>query len=201
MCYGFYTIAPIASLYGLFLYLNIVNNNNDYISLTKTNNAPTTATAITAEDYKSKFQFFKLKNCFIAFKEHIGFKESQGRYNEINTLGYLGKYQFGEETLNTLGVTNIDYFLSSPKLQEKIFLKNIKRNKKILADYINQFDGVVLNNIKVTESGILAAAHLAGPGGVKKYLKRRGKVNISDAYGSSVKHYLKQFSGYNTSTI
>jgi len=53
----------------------------------------------------------------------------------------------------------------------------------------------------VTESGILAAAHLAGPGNVKKYLRSYGKKSVSDAFGSSVEYYMKKFSGYDTSYI
>ena len=41
---------------------------------------------------------------FIGYKEAIAFKESQGKYKKINSLGYLGKYQFGSETLKTVGV-------------------------------------------------------------------------------------------------
>ena len=41
-------------------------------------------------------------NSFIGFKEAVGFKESQGKYNRINTLGYLGKYQFGKSTFKTI---------------------------------------------------------------------------------------------------
>jgi len=31
---------------------------------------------------------------FTGFKEAIGFKESQGQYKLINSLGYMGKHQF-----------------------------------------------------------------------------------------------------------
>ena len=61
--------------------------------------------------------------------------------------------------------------------------------------------GKKINGIKITESGILAAAHLAGAGNVKKYLRSNGKNTFKDAYGSSMQHYLKQFSGYDTSFI
>ena len=59
----------------------------------------------------------------------------------------------------------------------------------------------IFRGVKVTESGILAAAHLAGPGSVKKFLRSYGGNNISDAYGSTVRAYLKKFSGYDTSMI
>ena len=40
-----------------------------------------------------------LNRNFVGFKEALAFKESQGKYRVINTLGYLGKYQFGSTTL------------------------------------------------------------------------------------------------------
>ena len=61
--------------------------------------------------------------------------------------------------------------------------------------------GKSMNGIKITESGILAAAHLSGAGNVKKFLRSNGAHNFSDAYGSSIKSYLKKFSGYDVSTI
>ena len=54
---------------------------------------------------------------FIGFKEAIAHKESQGKYKKINTLGYLGKYQFGMETLKSIGVKDSMAFMNNPKLQ------------------------------------------------------------------------------------
>ena len=34
-----------------------------------------------------------LQKNFVGFKEALAFKESQGKYRVVNTLGYLGKYQ------------------------------------------------------------------------------------------------------------
>ena len=45
-------------------------------------------------------------------------------------------------------------------------------NKKHLQKYINRFDGQVINGILVTESGLLAAAHLGGAGSVKNGLEQ-----------------------------
>ena len=53
----------------------------------------------------------------------------------------------------------------------------------------------------MTESGILAAAHLAGPGSVKKYLRSYGAIGFTDAYGTNIREYMKKFSGYDTSFI
>lgn len=140
-------------------------------------------------------------NSFTGFKEAIAFKESQGKYYAVNTLGYLGKYQFGENTLALLRIYNTDYFLNNPQLQEDAFLALCSLNKYYLQKDIKRSAGKVINGIKITESGILAAAHLAGPGNVKRYLRSGGNRITKDAYGSSVQHYLKRFSGYDTSFI
>ncbi|MEO8772955.1 MAG: peptidoglycan-binding protein LysM [Gelidibacter sp.] len=142
-----------------------------------------------------------LGKSYLGFKEALAFKESRGNYFSVNDLGYLGKYQFGAETLKLLGVYNPEYFLYTPELQEKAFLANSERNKWILRKDIARFVGKEIHGIAITESGILAAAHLAGPGSVKKFLRSSGGDNFSDAYGTSVSSYMKRFSGYDTSFI
>ncbi|MFV9551338.1 peptidoglycan-binding protein LysM [Algibacter sp. PT7-4] len=142
-----------------------------------------------------------LGKSFVGFKEALAFKESGGDYTSVNTYGYLGKYQFGSETLKLIGIYNPSKFLKSPKLQEKAFIANSARNKWILRRDIKNFVGKRVNGIIITESGILAAAHLAGPGSVKKYLRSYGLDNFADGYGTTVHHYMKRFSGYDTSFI
>ncbi|WP_040279948.1 hypothetical protein [Psychroserpens damuponensis] len=151
--------------------------------------------------HSTHLYFPHLGKSYIGFKEALAFKESRGNYFSVNTLGYLGKYQFGAETLKLIGIYNPNQFLYNPKLQEKAFLANAERNKWILRKDIKRFEGKFINGVEVTESGILAAAHLAGPGSVKKFLRSYGRTNVSDAYGSSVKYYMKKFSGYDTSFI
>jgi len=150
-------------------------------------------------DVPTKVPF--LGKSYIGFKEALAFKESSSNYFSVNSLGYLGKYQFGAETLKLIGIYNPNQFLYNPKLQEKAFLANAARNKWILRKDIKKYVGETIAGIEVTESGILAAAHLAGPGTVKKFLRSGGNYNFSDAYGSSVKYYMKKFSGYDTSFI
>lgn len=140
-------------------------------------------------------------NFFIGFKEAIAFKESQGKYKKINSLGYLGKYQFGTATLKTIGVHNSAAFLNNPDLQEKAFIALLAKNKWELRDEIEKYEGTLLNGIRITESGILAAAHLGGAGSVKKYFKNNGKRYLRDAYGTSLRSYMKAFGGYDTSFI
>lgn len=138
---------------------------------------------------------------FIGFKEAIAFRESQGKYKKINSLGYMGKYQFGATTLKTVGIEDCSQFLNSPRMQEKAFVALLAQNKSELKDVIDKYDGRVISGILVTESGILAAAHLGGAGSVKKFFKHDGKRYFKDAYGTSIRSYMKEFGGYETSGI
>ncbi len=142
-----------------------------------------------------------LVNDFIGFKEALAFKESQGRYTIVNKLGYLGKYQFGKGTLRRFKIFNKKRFLKNPELQEKAFIALCRVNKWILRKDIKRFKGKRINNIIITESGILAAAHLAGAGNVKKYLRSYGKFLFKDAFGTSLEEYMKKFAGYDVSYI
>ena len=142
-----------------------------------------------------------LGKSFAGFKEALGFKESQNNYFRVNKFGYLGKYQFGKSTLKLIGIYDSNMFLKTPELQEKAFIANAQRNKWVLRRDIKRFVGKKINGVEITESGILAAAHLAGPGSVKKYLRSYGKNGFSDAFGTSVRYYMKKFSGYDTSSI
>jgi hypothetical protein len=138
---------------------------------------------------------------FIGYKEAIAFKESQGKYKKINSLGYMGKYQFGAETLKTIGVNDCNEFLNNPRMQEKAFVSLLAKNKSELQDVIEKYEGQVISGILVTESGILAAAHLGGVGSVKKFFKHEGRRYFKDAYGTSIRTYMRDFGGYETSGI
>ncbi len=129
------------------------------------------------------------------FLNDIGHRESGNRYNITNTWGYMGKYQFGKSTLKGLGfeVTRKE-FLNNPQLQEEAMMALLNHNKEKLQSYIDIYDGKTINGMYVSESGILAAAHLGGQGSVKRYFKK-GKI-FSDAYGTKITSYMEQFSGY-----
>jgi hypothetical protein len=149
---------------------------------------------------KPAFNLF-LGKTFIGFKEALAFKESRGNYATINKFGYLGKYQFAAATLSLIGVHNPNAFMQNAALQEQAFTAHTARNKWILRRDIKRFVGKKINGIIVTESGILAAAHLAGAGNVKKYLRSGGVCHFQDAFGTTIHTYLNKFSGYDTSFI
>ncbi|UZH55329.1 peptidoglycan-binding protein LysM [Salinimicrobium tongyeongense] len=143
----------------------------------------------------------QLGKSYVAFKEALGFKESGGDYSVVNEFGYMGKYQFGRGTLKLIGIKDTNLFLNSPDLQEAAFYANSSRNKWILRKDIEKFQNQIVNGIRITESGILAAAHLAGPGNVKKFLRSNGANSFSDGFGTSIKYYFKKFEGFDTSFV
>jgi len=130
------------------------------------------------------------------FLEDLGMRESSGNYKAVNQFGYLGKYQFGRKTLNALGYKEVSNreFLENASLQEEAMYALLSHNKKILRRQIEKYHGKTINGILITESGILAAAHLAGPGNVKKFL-RKG-YEFKDGNGTKMTSYMVKFSSY-----
>jgi hypothetical protein len=70
----------------------------------------------------------------------------------------------------------------------------LKRNKHTLRREIKKYVGKTINGIYITESGILAAAHLGGAGNVKKFF-RKG-YEFKDGNGTKMTSYMKRFANY-----
>lgn len=148
-------------------------------------------------------------------------RESSNDYTVVNTLGFLGAYQFGELALIDLGYYTRDGtgannwqdafftgknginskadFLASPEVQDAAAAEWFA----LLWSYIRALDlefyaGQVLNGVKLTKSGMIAAAHLAGAGGLRSFIESGGTVAPGDAYGTSLVDYLTLFEGYET---
>ena len=140
---------------------------------------------------------------FVGFKNFLGFFESGSNYNKVNRFGYLGKYQFGKGTLKMYGARNLSEYKGNPELQEKVFLMNVMRNKWILRREISWYSNRYLNGTYISESGIIAAAHLSGPGNVKKFLRSHCNpdLNKRDANGTSISDYLNIFKDYDLENI
>jgi len=153
------------------------------------------------ETVNVNFNFPFTGKSYTGFKQAVAIKESQGLYKLVNRYGYMGKYQFGKSALRALGITNTKDFLNNPHLQERAFKALLSKNKWELRKEISQFEGKVIKGVKITESGLLAAAHLAGAGSVKAFLKSNGKNGFRDGFGTSLKSYIKKFGGYDTSNI
>lgn len=135
----------------------------------------------------------------------IGKSESGGNYKAVNTIGYIGKYQWGYQALidNGLvkshvrrnsqlndpnswtgkGCSSLDEFLNNPELQEQLICEYTKRNYNTLV----RIKALSQEDSPETVAGMLMCAHLLGPGGAKNY--RIGGNSGADAYGTTAESY------------
>jgi hypothetical protein len=138
------------------------------------------------------------------FKEALAARESGNDWKQYNPYGYIGKFQFGQAALEITGYGHIKYsdFKKNPSIfpekdQEKAMDSLLRINLKLLQNYIAQFEGrEILDSVKITRTGLLAAAHLSGPENVKRFLDSHGEHNPTDKLGTSLSDYLTTFGAH-----
>jgi hypothetical protein len=137
------------------------------------------------------------------FLLHIGERESNNTLTVVNRYGMMGKYQFSPATLRSVVGDTItpQQFLSNAELQDSVMVRYLRDNNKRLGDLISQYDGTIFKGVRVTRSGILAAAHLAGPNGVRHYFVTSDPYGRRDGNGTSVRDYLETFNMYNLGEV
>jgi hypothetical protein len=120
------------------------------------------------------------------FLNHMAERESDNTLHVVNRFGMMGKYQFDPRTVRMLGfrVTQ-KQFLQNSELQDSVMVANMRLNNKELHNIIIKYSGKVVKGIKVTRSGILAAAHLAGPQNVINFFNNSDFKGRTDANGTS----------------
>ena len=141
----------------------------------------------------------------------------------VNRAGYIGKYQFGEPALIDLGyyvadktkendwagkwkgkngINSLDDFLQNSKVQDLAAKEWVALLCQRMRTYkLGAYIGKKVNGIEITDSGIIAGAHLKGFGsakspGVIQFLKSDGKTDPKDGLGTPVSHYVELFAGY-----
>jgi hypothetical protein len=136
------------------------------------------------------------------FLEAVAYSESRGNPKAYNRFGYIGKYQFGYLARKSCGFGNISFtdFMRNPSVwseveQDTAMIRLLTKNEQHLREIIHQYNGITIRGVEITKSGLLAAAHLAGAGGVMKYFEYG--YNPTDAYGTGLEDYLIRFSGFN----
>jgi serralysin len=149
----------------------------------------------------------------------LGYSESTNRYDYVNSLGYAGRYQFGEAALRMIGYYGLDGtaaadwnngwtgkdginsladWLANPAVQDKALSEwfNYLWTTEIRDFGLHQYVGTTINGTPITESGILAGAHLVGADQVAVYLNSGGALGATDPFGTPVAEYIAKFSGY-----
>jgi hypothetical protein len=134
-----------------------------------------------------------------AFLDGLAKFESSGKYECYKEAGdYWGRYQMGPIARQAIGIDKIarQDFLSNHKLQDGVVTALMQLNKKHLAPYIGKYEGKTVNGIYVTQSGLLAGAHLGGAQSVINWLESNGLSDFADGNGTHITKYIKAFSGY-----
>ena len=137
----------------------------------------------------------------------LGKAESNNNYKAVNTLGYLGRYQFGAQALEDIGyvkkgcykkyknrvpsscwtgvqkVYSRNSYLNKPKAQDEALdrLFNLNYKRLIRNKTLNN------NSTQVEIGKALFVSHLLGSNAARRYFK--GNINDKDAYGTKASDY------------
>ncbi|ARO14435.1 hypothetical protein BVG79_01089 [Ketogulonicigenium robustum] len=133
------------------------------------------------------------------FRNALAMAESGGDYGVTNTLGYMGRYQFGDDRLTdfqraTGQQFTREQFLGSPDLQEAAYAWHIADIDRQLAPLV----GAVVGGQTMDRDALRGMAHLGGVGGARRYVESGGAYNPSDAYGTALSDYAGRFGGQGT---
>lgn len=125
-----------------------------------------------------------------SFANALARSESGGSYSARNSLGYTGKYQFGQDRLDDFNrATGANYttddLLASPDLQERVFSWHVR-------DIDRAIDGGDLLSSGYSRNALRSVAHLGGIGGMRKFVRTGGEYNPSDAFGTSLSDYAQR---------
>lgn len=128
------------------------------------------------------------------YMRDIGYRESGGNHTVTNRFGMLGLYQFSMPTLKSLGYSrSAAEFLQNKHLQDTMMVKYLSSNYKTLKPYIKRYNNKTIKGVRVTTAGVLAAAHLGGPGSVINWFTSDDYEGRTDANGTSVRQYMILF--------
>jgi hypothetical protein len=153
------------------------------------------------------------------FLKALAQRESSLDPATTNQRGYVGLFQFGEAALEDVGlyvrdgtsandwtgnwtgkfgVTSLDDFFANPDAQTQAITAYHAQVWDTLRRVYGAetYIGSTLNGITITESGLVAAAHLVGAGKVGDWLSFGGATNPKDGNGTTMTTYLSAFAGY-----
>ena len=160
-----------------------------------------------------------MANTYAAFLIALRMAESGGDYQAVNTLNFIGAYQFGEAALIDLGyvrsdndvynndfsggwtgkngIRSIQAFLEDEREQDRA----AKQWMGVMWSYIEYYDidgyaWETVGETQLTTSGMLAAAHLLGAGALKEYIESNGRRDLRDPYGMPISVYMAKLDGF-----
>ncbi|OHX18095.1 NlpC/P60 family protein [Chromobacterium sphagni] len=150
--------------------------------------------------------------------------EGGGSSDKVNKYGYAGKYQLGKAERQAIGkqlgfidkrtgawtgkdgVHSLQDWLKSPKAQDEFFQAYTRENWKTLERLVGKEKlkaviGTKIAGITMTESGILAGAHLGGAGSVRDFINSGGKTIAVDGSGKKSTDYMAMGANKDVSSV
>lgn len=154
-----------------------------------------------------------------AFLVALKMMESGGDYQSVNSLNFLGAYQFGEAALTDLGfvrydgdafdnnygggwtgkygITSAAQFLGSRRAQDRAMDEWLPMMWSYIELHgVDDYAWRDVGGEQLTPSGMLAAAHLLGAQALGDYARSDGKADLRDPYGTPISQYIRRLNGY-----
>lgn len=140
----------------------------------------------------------------------LAYRESGNRSWIVNRYGYMGLYQMGRAALvdagymtssgqwtGKNGATSQAAFLASPTIQTAA----INDYNRVQWGYItrmglDRYVGQTIGGVQITESGLLAGAHLLGAGNLATFLRSDGATVPRDGNRVPITQYIAAFGGH-----
>lgn len=125
------------------------------------------------------------------FADTVAMLESSGKLDTINTLGYIGLYQFGKQALEDLGVSKKKLLKMDKKEQTKLFWRFVKLNKKYLTSKMKMEWLDIMEIYGYTNFQLIYACHRHGAGHVAIFFK--GGQEHKDGNGKPISQVKELF--------
>jgi len=152
------------------------------------------------------------------FLHDLAFRESSLNATKVNKFGYAGLFQMGEAAMvdagyyksdgtavsdwrgkftGKNGINSLADFTNNPDAQVKAIADYQAVQWKVIQNLgLTKYLGQTINGVEITQSGLLAGAHLVGYGGLQKYLTSNGMNDVKDGNGTPISQYIQKFGGY-----
>ena len=156
---------------------------------------------------------------FDSFFAELRHMESGGNYRAVNTLNFIGAYQFGEAALIDLGyvrrdrniydndfgggftgkdgIRSVRDFLDNKRVQDKAARNWVKLMwHYIEAEGLQRYAWTRTGDVILSPSGMLGATHLLGTGGLRQFIETGGSRKVVDPYGTPILRYVRTLADY-----
>jgi len=152
------------------------------------------------------------------FLHDLAYRESSLNATKVNKFGYAGLFQMGEAAMvdagyyksdgsatndwkgkftGKNGINSLADFTNNPDAQVKAIADYQAVQWKVIQNLgLTKYLGQTINGVQITQSGLLAGAHLVGYGGLQKYLTSNGTNDVVDGNKTPISQYIQKFGGY-----